>query len=191
VLAGTVASGPPCVKARYFWYNTWVAPSNRTQPLRLESRSGRITAIDAAGFLAGAVVLAALRFVPQLVSPLAFWLLLAALAAAFGVDLFLWHSRGIHAIELDGDTLAIHRGGRRSVRQLIERTSVCGVRVRRSWGGQSVEIRLRRDGDRGFARRTSRRFPPLTRKGRVLLREDAFDRKAFAGLAERLAAWKG
>jgi len=148
-----------------------------------------MTAIDAAGFLAGAILLAALRLVPQLVSPLAFWLLLAALAAAFGVDLFLWFSRGIHAIELDGNTLTLHRGRRRRVRQLIERPSVRGVRARRSWGGQAVEISLRRDGDRGIAHLASRLFSRLAGHGRVLLREDAFDQKAFAELARQLTGW--
>ena len=148
-----------------------------------------MTAIDVAGFLAGAVLLAALRFVPQLVSPLAFWLLLAALAAAFGVDQFLWFSRGIHAIELDGDTLTLHRGRRPSVRHLIERPSVRGVRARRSWGGQAVEIRLRRDENRGIAHLASRLFSRLAGQDRVMLREDAFDREAFAELARLLAAW--
>ena len=148
-----------------------------------------MTAIDAAGFLAGAILLAALRLVPQLVSPLAFWLLLAALAAAFGVDLVLWFSRGIHAIELDGSTLTLHRGRRRPVRQLVERPSVRCVRTRRSWGAPAVEIRLRRDGNRGIVRVASGLFSRLTSKDRVLLREDAFDREAFAELARLLAAW--
>ena len=89
-------------------------------------------AIGAAGFLLGVALLVAARFVPQLISPLAFWLLVAALVAGFGVDLFLWFSRGVRAIELDGDTLIIHRGRRRFVRQRIERTSVRSVRLRRN-----------------------------------------------------------
>jgi predicted membrane metal-binding protein len=148
-------------------------------------------AIDAAGFLIGAILLVAVRFVPQLISPLAFWLLLSALAAGFGVDLILWFSRGIHAIELEGDTLTLHRGHRRSVRQRVERTSVRCVRARRSWGGQVVEIRLRRYGDRGIARLLSRLVSRLLGQDRVLLRDDAFDREAFAVLTERLAVWKG
>jgi hypothetical protein len=148
-----------------------------------------MTAIDAAGFLAGAILLAALRFVPQLLSPLAFWLLLAALAAAFGADLFLWQSRGIRAIELDGEALSLHRGRRRPVRQIIERSSVRGVRARRRWGSRVVEIRLRRPDERGIARLASRAFSRLTGQDRVLLREDAFDREAFAELARLLAGW--
>ena len=148
-------------------------------------------AIDAAGFLIGAILLVAVRFVPQLISPLAFWLLLSALAAGFGVDLILWFSRGIHAIGLEGDTLTLHRGRRRSVRQLVERASVRSVGARRSWGGQVLEIRLRRYGDRGIARLLSRLASRLLGQDRVLLRDDAFDREAFAVLAERLAVWKG
>jgi hypothetical protein len=152
-------------------------------------------AIDATGFLIGTVLLIAVRFVPQLISALAFWLLLVALAAGFGIDLLLWFSRGIHAIELDGDTLTLHRGRRHSIRQLIERASVRSVRSRRSWGGQTVEIGLQRPAVQSAARRdesvTARLVSRLLGRDRVLLRDDVFDREAFAGLAERLAAWKG
>ena len=150
-------------------------------------------AIGAAGFLLGVALLVAARFVPQLISPLAFWLLVAALVAGFGVDLFLWFSRGVHAIELDGDTLIIHRGRRRFVRQRIERASVRSVRLRRNWGGQVIEIRLRRQSRRGAARRPGRAIArltlPLLERDRVLLRDDAFDREAFTRLAGLLNGW--
>jgi hypothetical protein len=170
VLAWTVSAGSPRVKVNRFWYNTGVAPPNRARPLRLESLPGRMPAIDAAGFALGAVLLVAARFIPQLVSPLAFWLLAAALAAGFGVDLLAWFFRGIRAIELDGDTLVLRRGRGRSV-QRIPRASVRGVRARRSWRGQTIELKRR-----GLSC--------------VVLRDDAFDREAFAGLADRLASWK-
>jgi hypothetical protein len=128
-------------------------------------------ATGAAGFALGAILLVAARFVPQLISPLAFWLLLAALAAGFGVELLLWASRGVRAIELDGDTLSLWGGRTRSI-QRIERSAVRTVRSRRSWGGNSIELT----------------FPD---RGRTMLRDDAFDRDAFAGLADRLAAWGG
>lgn len=142
--------------------------------LRLESRPLAILAIDAAGFLLGAAVLVAARFVPQLVSPLAFWLLLGALAAGFGADLLRWQKRGIRAIELDGETLVLSRGRARSV-QRIERAIVLSVATHRRWGGRSIEIHCRGPG----------------RCARTLLRDDAFDRAAFAELARRLAAWEG
>jgi hypothetical protein len=133
-------------------------------------------AIGAAGFALGAVLLVAARLVPQLVSPLAFWLLAAALAAGFGVDLLAWYFRGIRAIELDGDTLVLRRGRGRSVRR-IPRASVRVVRSRRTWGGRTIELRLR-----GAGR--------LPRRGRTVLRDDAFDREAFADLADRLESWE-
>lgn len=149
--------------------------------------------IDAAGFLLGVALLVAARFVPQLVSPLAFWLLVAALATGFGVDLLLWYSRGVHAIELDGDTLILHRGRRRFVRQRIERASVRGVRLRRKWGGQVIDIRLLRPAHRGAARRPGRAMAWLRERlpgrDRVLLRDDAFDREEFARLAGLLDGW--
>jgi len=143
----------------------------RPRILRLASRPSRILAIDAAGFLLGAAVLVAARFVPQLLSPLAFWLLLASLAAGFGIDLLLWMRRGVRAIELEGRTLILRRGTAREV-QRIERADVRGVSTRRRWGGRSIEVRT---GGR--------------RRRRTLLRDDAFDREEFSGLAEVLEGW--
>ncbi|OHD74791.1 MAG: hypothetical protein A2177_15510 [Spirochaetes bacterium RBG_13_68_11] len=150
--------------------------------------------IDAAGFLLGAVLLVAARLVPQLISALAFWLLLAALACVFGVDLLLWFARGVRAIELDGDTLTVRRGRSRTA-QRIERVAVRSVRSRRTWGGQMIAIGLRQQEGRGAGRRLenaiARLFSRPFRKDRVLLRDDAFDRAEFTFLAERLTAWEG
>lgn len=144
----------------------------RPRIVRLSSRPSRILVIDAAGFLLGAVVLVAARFVPQLLSPLAFWLLAAALAAGFGIDLMLWVRRGVRAIELEGQTLILRRGRARA-EQRIERADVRCVSTRRRWGGRSIEVKTR---DRGHRRRT-------------VLRDDAFDREEFSGLAELLERW--
>jgi predicted membrane metal-binding protein len=169
-----------------------VAFPPRVSPLRLESRPGRIPAIDAGGFLLGVVLLVAARLVPQLISPLAFWLLFAALVCAFGVDFLFWLMRGVRAIELNGDVLTLRRGRSRTV-QRIERASVRSARSRRSWGGRVIQIRLQQPGGRGaglpvgypFQRLRAR----LLRRDRVLLRDDAFDREAFASLAELLTGW--
>ena len=156
---------------------------NRAHTLRLESLPGRVPVIDAAGFALGAVLLVAARLVPQLISPLAFWLLAAVLAAGFGVDLLAWILRGIRAIELDGDTLVLRRGrGRRE--QRIALASVREVRSRRSWGGRAIELIRRGTGGPPVARLARH----LLRRDRVVLRDDAFDREAFAGLADRLAS---
>jgi hypothetical protein len=157
-----------------FWYNTGVTTVERSAPLRLESRPARVLAIDAAGFLFGVALLTGARFVPQLISPLAFWLLFAALAAAFGSDGLRWLLRGVRRIELDGDTLTLRTGIRRAS-QRIERAEVRAVRARRGWGGQAVVLKI--------GGRSGRR--------RIVLRDDAFVRTAFAGLVERLAAWEG
>lgn len=129
---------------------------------------------------------------PQLISPLAFWLLLAVLAAAFGTDLIVWLRRGVHAIDLDGDTLLLRRGHQRTV-QRIELASVRSVRSRRSWGGQAVEIVLHGQGAQApagtIARLSARVLSRLARSDRVVLRDDAFDRDAFRTLADRLGGW--
>ncbi len=183
MLARTVAAGTPRVKEIRFWYNGRVAvpprsSSRRTAPprlppLRLAARPGRLAAVDGAGLVFGAVLLVGLRLIPQLLSPLAFWLLLAALAAGFAGDFLLWHFRGARTVEIDGDTLAL-RSGRLSALRRIERASVRAVKSRRRWGGMSIAISLRTGASRGT---------------RVRLRDDAFDPGEFATLAERLSAW--
>jgi len=151
-------------------------------------------ATNAAGFLFGAALLVVVRLVPQLLSPLAFWLLLAGLAAAFGADLLAWFLRGIRLIELDGGTLTLHRGRQRSS-QRIERTSISRARVRRRWGGQAIEIRLRQPALRssagGVRSAATALLGRMLRRNRVLIRDDAFDRSAFAALADRLASEEG
>jgi hypothetical protein len=126
-------------------------------------------AVDGAGFVLGAVLLVAIRLIPQLLSPLAFWLLLAALAAAFAVDVFTWHLRGVRSVELDGDLLTLRSGSLPVVRR-IERATVREVRSRRRWGGGVLTIRLRTG-------------------VRLRLRDDAFDPAEFASLTRRLSSW--
>jgi hypothetical protein len=133
-------------------------------------------AVDAAGFVLGAALLVAIRLVPQLLSPLAFWLLLAALAVAFAVDFLWWHLRGVRSVEIDGDVLTLRSGRLPAVRR-IERAMVREVSPRRRWGGHALTIRLR-----GFGRRGARGL-------RVRLRDDAFDPAEFASLVARLSSW--
>jgi hypothetical protein len=169
VLARTVPAGHPRVKASGFWYNGRVAAPPRLPPLRLSARPGRLVAVDGAGFVLGAALLAALRLVPQLLSPLAFWLLLVALATAFAVDFLRWHLRGVRSVNLEGDLLTLQSGRLPAVRR-IERTAVREVRSRRRWGGHALTIMLR------------------TGK-RLLLRDDAFDPAGFLALTDRLRTW--
>lgn len=191
-MASTVPALTPRVKESVFCYNTGVASLTRAQPIRLEARPGRLIALDAAGLLLGAAVLVAARLVPQLVSPLAFWLLIAALVSAFAVDFLVWFVHGVRAIELDGDALVVRRGRERSPER-IERASVSRVRTRRSWGGRVIELRLRRLPRSRAACRTGKELAALVarllRRDRVQLREDAFDRSRFSDLAGLLAGW--
>jgi hypothetical protein len=133
-------------------------------------------AVDGAGFVLGAALLVAIRLIPQLISPLAFWLLLAALAAAFAVDFLWWHLRGVRTVELDGDVLTL-RSGRLPALRRIERAMVRGVLSRRRWGGHVLTIVLRNVCRRG------------ARGSRVRFRDDAFDTAEFLVLTERLRAW--
>ena len=138
------------------------------------------------------VLLVAARLVPQLISPLAFWLLFAALVCASGVDFLLWFTRGVRAIELNGDVLTLRRGRTRTV-QRIERASVRSMRSGRSWGGRVIQIRIRQAGSPGAGRPVGYLIPRLLSRllgrDRVLLRDDAFDREAFASLATLLTGW--
>ncbi len=153
-----------------FWYNGRVAAPARLPPLRLSARPGRLVALDVTGFVLGAALLVAIRLIPQLISPLAFWLLLAALAAAFALDVLRWLLRGVRSVELAGDTLTLRSGRLPAVRR-IERAAVREARSRRRWGGRTLAITLRTG-------------------GRLRLGDDAFDPAAFALLAERLSAWE-
>jgi hypothetical protein len=58
-----------------------------------------------------------------------------------------------------------------------------------------IEIRLQQQKGRGAGHRLEnvipRLLPRLFRRDRVLLRDDVFDREAFADLVGRLAGWKG
>lgn len=119
----------------------------------------------------GAAALGIARLIPRLLSPLAFWLLLAALVAALGTGQLAWHLCGVRAAELDGDALTLRRG-RGALR--IDRGAVLGVRKRR--GGRLLVVSAR--GVRG------RRF-------RVPLSDEAFDPAEFAALAGRLCSWTG
>jgi hypothetical protein len=146
-----------------------VAASPRLPPLRISARPGRLAAVDGAGFALGTALLVAIRLIPQLLSPLAFWLLLAALAAAFAVDVLRWQLRGVRSVDLDGDVLTLRSGRLPAVRR-IERAAVRDVRSRRRWGGHALSIRLR------------------TGK-RLLLGDDAFEPAGFLVLTDRLRAW--
>jgi hypothetical protein len=80
----------------------------------------------------------------------------------------------------------VRRGRRRTV-QRIDRASVFSVRSRRSWGSQAIQLFIR-----GPSVPLAARFVRgLMRRDRVVLRDDVFDREAFADLARRLATWKG
>jgi hypothetical protein len=129
-----------------------------------------IVATDCAGFAAGAVVLLLLSLVPSLFSALAIGLLMAALAAGFGLDVALWFARGIRSVELSEDSLALYRGPSRAPR-LLSRSRVAAVRFRTILGRRTIVMRT---------------LP----RGRVRIAEDAFQREAFSRLVTALSAWR-
>jgi hypothetical protein len=134
------------------------------------ARAGRLAAVDAGAALAGAAVLVALRLVPQLLSPLAFWLLLGVVWAGFAADFLVRWLRGVRALCVEGETLLLLAGARRTMRR-IPRQQVSRVRVRRRWGGKRLEVHLH-----------GRRRP-------LAISDDAFVRSDFDRLTTLLAAW--
>ncbi len=150
------------------------APGSRAAGSWMHARAGRLAAVDAGAAALGTALLVALRLIPQLLSPLAFGLLLACLLAGFGVDFLAWWLRGIRAVGLEADGLLLVRGARRAS-QRIDRTEISAVRVRRRWAVRRIEITL------------SAKAPG--RRRRVVLTDDVFSGPDFERLASQLAAW--
>jgi hypothetical protein len=145
------------------------APVQPMDPTWVQARAGRVAAIDAVAAALAAAALVLLRLVPQVLSPLAFGLLLALSVAGFGADFARWLIRGVRAVGIDGDALVLLEGRRR---RRIGREEVSEVTVLRRWGGRRIELAL------AGGRR------------RVVISDDGYSRADFERLSSLLAAWR-
>ena len=128
-----------------------------------------ILATDAVAFLFGALIVLLASRIRALISPLAVVFVIAALAAAFGADVTLWLYRGIHAIELDDQTLTLFRG-REFRRQIINRHDIVAMTTKRRFLRRVVVVRL-------------------PRLHTVRITEEAFTPEVFSRFLAVLAGW--
>ena len=107
-------------------------------------------------------LLVGIRSARVLVSPLAFWLLTAALVLGLAVDVAAWFWRGIRSVTVEDELLTIHRGADLRSRA-IARRDVVRLKVGRFPGAARVTLRAssgRREtiGEQAFPREEFRRF---------------------------------
>ena len=137
---------------------------------RMDARPLLIVAADVGAFLLAVLLLALLTLVRSLLSPLAFGVLAAALAAGFGLDLLLWMRRGIRSIEIDPDQLTLYRGPS-MVPQRVPRVAVSSSRAVRGLGRRVALLRMVR--------------------GRpIRIPEDAFAHAEFSRFLTHLSGWR-
>ena len=137
--------------------------------LAADARLRYVLFTDAAVFAVGALLIVLVSRVRSLVSPLAAWLLLAALVIGFAVEITLWLLLGVRRVELEADALTLTVGRRRRIHR-IERQELSRVRITRHLGRTTLLLKLRTG-------------------ARLRIPEDAFPREAFARLLAGLEAW--
>ncbi len=137
--------------------------------LSFEAHLRYVLATDIAGFLLGLLLLFLVSRIRSLISPLAFVLLLIALAAGFALDVILWVVRGVRSVELDDDALTLYRGASMTP-QRIGRSSVQRIRIVQRMGRRTVVMQL------GGLRRAR-------------VNEEAFPRESFGRLITALRDW--
>jgi len=124
---------------------------------------------DVVVFVVAAVLIVLASRIRSLISPLALWLLLAALVVGFAVEILLWIFLGVRRVELEEDALTL-TVGRQWRAHRVERQDVIRVQVTRRLGRGALLLRLRTG-------------------ARLRIPEDAFPRESFARLLDALARW--
>jgi hypothetical protein len=129
-----------------------------------------LIATDLIAFVLAAALVLLLTRIPMLLSPLAAALLVAALAALFGVEILVWFRHGIRSVEMDDASVTIFRGPGFFPRR-IERGSIARIRIPRRPGRRVVIVKVSA-GDR------------------ITIAEDAFPREAFARFLSAIGSWR-
>ena len=128
-----------------------------------------LIATDAAAFAVGAVLLLLVSMIRSFLSPLAVALLIACLAIGFGIDIGVWFLQGIRSIELDEESLTLHRGPSLEI-QRVDRGAVSAVTLRGRFGRHGAVLLL-------------------GTKKKLWIAEDAFPKEAFARFLSALSHW--
>jgi hypothetical protein len=124
---------------------------------------------DAAVFLVAAILIVLLSRVRSLVSPLAMWLLLAALVIGLAAEIALWLVMGVRRVEVVDDTLTLTVGRSRRAHR-VERQEIARMRITHRLGRTALHLRLKTG-------------------AKLRIPEDAFPREAFARLLSALERW--
>lgn len=137
--------------------------------ISVEAHLRYVLATDAVAFAAAAILIILVSRIRSLISPLAVWLLAAALVFGLAIEIVLWILLGVRRVELEDDALTL-TVGRRQQKHRVERQDLARLRVTRRLGRTAVTVRLRSG-------------------ARLRIPEDAFPKEAFARLLDALAAW--
>ena len=160
----TVAARQPSVKTRRDEIR-WPR-----QPMTVHAHPRYLIVTDAAALLLAEALLVGIRQVRVLVSPLAFWLLTAALVIGFASDVALWFRRGVRSVSLEDEVLTTYRGPELLPRA-IARRDLAWMKVTQFPGAGRVKLRS----STGLRERIS---------------EQAFPPKEFARFVSALKAWE-
>ncbi len=125
---------------------------------------------NAAVLVLAEAILVGIRSARVLVSPLAFWLLTAALVLGLAAEVAAWFWRGIRTVDLGDDLITVYRGPSLTARA-FERREVRRLAVSRFPGAARVRIRA-----------ASGRRERIT--------EQAFPREEFARFLSAVETWQ-
>ena len=125
---------------------------------------------DSAVLILVEALLVGIRGARVLVSPLAFWLLTAALVLGLAADVAAWFRRGVRTVTVEEELLTIYRGADLRPRSLLRR-DLLGLEVRRFPGAARVRLRA-----------TSGRAE--------VIGEQAFPREEFARFLSVMETWR-
>lgn len=125
---------------------------------------------NAAVLLLAEALLVGIRGARVLVSPLAFWLLTAALVIGLAAEVAAWFWRGIRTVDVGDDLITVYRGPSLSARA-FQRREVRRLTVSRFPGASRVRIRS------ASGRREH-------------ISEQAFPREEFARFVSLMETWR-
>jgi hypothetical protein len=166
----TVLAEAPSVKTRVFGVYLGRPGFPMDTRITLTAHLRYLAATDGAAFLIIVLLLFGASRIRILLSPLAVLALSLLTAAGFGAHVWLWLRRGIHAVEVDDDSITVYRGSARAA-QRLERGAIESIRVVNRLGWRAIVVH------------------PRSGRG-IRIGEDAFPREDFLKACGVLGAWK-
>jgi len=108
--------------------------------MTIHAHSRYLIVTDAAVLVLVEALLFGVSRVRVLLSPLAFWLISAAVLIGFALDVAAWYWKGIRAVDVDDELLTVYRGRSLSARA-FPRSSIVRLKVTRFPGARRVRLR--------------------------------------------------